>query len=557
MRRQPDLVLIHPPSVYDFRGRSIFYGPISDVIPSSPIFEMYPVGLLTLAAFLRRRGYRVQIVNLALLMMRSRRFRPEKLLRRWRPKLFGIDLHWLPHAHGATAVAAVLKRLHPDIPIVFGGISSTYFHEELIRDPAVDFVLRGSVTEPYLLALLQELGDARRFDRVPNLTWKAGDEVRINAAAPMPETLDDQYDLGMMVSSVISFWTTIPFRAWWRHPITAVFTVRGRARACITCGASRPAFGRFMPECKPVRRPAEAIAAQVRDLDRITRAPIFLVGDLRDGGQHYAHAVLDALARTRVSNRIIFEFFDPPSADLVRRIDDSIAHWGVELSPESHDASVRGLLGKARFTNAKMEASIESILQLRCEQLDLFYMIGLPGQTYENVLETVDSIETLFCRFDRRLSAFITPMGPFIDPGSDGFEKAEACGYRIRARTLAEHKALLEQRDWESILNYETRWMTRREIVDATYDAAERLNELKAKYGRIPRKKAARVQARLMAASSIRRKLAAGEVVTGDIQTLYEGPSTTRASCSRPAPSCATSASAGLRGCCWPGSSEV
>jgi len=49
--RQPDVVFIHPPSVFDFRDRTIFYGPISDVIPSSPVFEMYPVGFLTMAAY--------------------------------------------------------------------------------------------------------------------------------------------------------------------------------------------------------------------------------------------------------------------------------------------------------------------------------------------------------------------------------------------------------------------------------------------------------------------------------------------------------------------------
>jgi hypothetical protein len=52
--RRPDVVLIHPPSVFDFRERAIFYGPIRDVIPSSPVFEMDPIGFLTLAAFLRR-----------------------------------------------------------------------------------------------------------------------------------------------------------------------------------------------------------------------------------------------------------------------------------------------------------------------------------------------------------------------------------------------------------------------------------------------------------------------------------------------------------------------
>jgi B12-binding domain/radical SAM domain protein len=510
---QPDVVLIHPPSVFDFRDRPIFYGPLSDVIPSSPVFEMYPVGFLTLAAYLRRHGYRTHIVNLALLMMRDRRFQPAPYLRRLRPALFGLDLHWLPHAHGGPAVAALLKQLHPEIPIVFGGLSASYFHQELIQDPAIDFVLRGSLTEPSLLALVRELKGDRQFERVPDLTWKAAGHTRVNPASDLPGQLDEYgLDLGQMVAAVVGgldFWTSIPFHTWWRHPITAVFTVRGCARRCVNCGASDEAFRRFLPGRYPLFRGPEAIADQVQELARLTRAPIFLVGDLRDRGVAQAHAVVAALARRQVSNRIVFEFYEPPPPDLLARIDAGLPHWGVELSPESHDAQVRARLGKADFTNADLESTLTDLLALRCEQLDLFYMIGLPGQTYQNVLETVEAIAGLFRRFDRRLSAFITPLGPFIDPGSDGFEAAEAHGYRIRARTLADHRALLEQRDWEATLNYETLWMTRAEIVDATYAAAERLNELKAQSGRIAPGQAAAVRARLRAARSIRRRLTA------------------------------------------------
>jgi hypothetical protein len=190
-------------------------------------------------------------------------------------------------------------------------------------------------------------------------------------------------------------------------------------------------------------------------------------------------------------------------------------------------------MGKATFTNIRMLAAIETILATRCEELDLFFMVGLPGQTYQSVLDTTRAIEHLFVRFDRRLSAFITPMGPFIDPGSDGFEEAEARGYHIRAHTLAEHRALLEERDWESILNYETKSMTRAAIVDATYDAADRLNDLKLQYGRITQKIAGGVRRRLAAARSLRTKLkAAGEgpldpttqsALIGEIRAYSEG----------------------------------
>jgi len=115
-------------------------------------------------------------------------------------------------------------------------------------------------------------------------------------------------------------------------------------------------------------------------------------------------------------------------------------------------------------------------------------------------------------------------MGPFIDPGSDGFENAEKHSYRLRARTLAVHRALLEQNDWESILNYETEWMTRREIVDATYDAAERLNELKARHGRIDERQAAGVRRRLAKARTIRQRLTeAGELDPAEVRAYSEG----------------------------------
>ncbi len=47
-RADVDLLLLHAPSVYDFRKRAILYGPVSDLIPSSTVFEMYPLGFLTI-----------------------------------------------------------------------------------------------------------------------------------------------------------------------------------------------------------------------------------------------------------------------------------------------------------------------------------------------------------------------------------------------------------------------------------------------------------------------------------------------------------------------------
>ena len=121
-----------------------------------------------------------------------------------------------------------------------------------------------------------------------------------------------------------------------------------------------------------------------------------------------------------------------------------------------------------------------------------------------SVRDTVEYCGHLFKLGDKRLSCFISPMGPFIDPGSRGFEEPERFGYRLFARTLEEHRQLLVQPTWEHILNYETKWMTRRELVDATYDAAERLNELKVEHGRLSKRRGRGVAKGIAAARALR-----------------------------------------------------
>ncbi len=165
-----DLVLLHAPSVYDFRERSIMFGPVSDMVPSTPIFEMYPLGFTTMAEYMERHGLRVRIVNLAVLMLNKPDFDVEAYLAKLDPVAFGIDLHWLPHAHGSIEVARVVKKLHPDTPVIFGGLSASYFHEELITYDAVDFVVRGDSTEEPMTRLMWALKGGGGFADIPNVT---------------------------------------------------------------------------------------------------------------------------------------------------------------------------------------------------------------------------------------------------------------------------------------------------------------------------------------------------------------------------------------------------
>jgi hypothetical protein len=254
----------------------------------------------------------------------------------------------------------------------------------------------------------------------------------------------------------------------------------------------------------------------MQDICRLAHGPIILVGDLLMAGPEHAAEVLERLREADLPNTIVFEFFALPPAAFLRDIDRCVRNWSMEFSPESHEQSVRDAQeGESGYTTEDMEAIIKEAVRLRCVRIDIFFMIGLPVQTTASVRGTVEYCERLFQLGDKRLSCFISPMGPFIDPGSRGFEEPERFGYRLFARTLEEHRQLLIQPTWERILNYETRWMSRRELVDATYDAAERLNELKVMYGRISKRRGRGVANGIAAARALRSRLDVG-IAQGD-----------------------------------------
>jgi len=496
-----DLILLHAPSVYDFRGHSILYGPVSDLVPSTPVFEMYPIGFTTIAEYLERHSLRVRIVNLAVRMLGEPHFDVERQIAGLDAAMFGIDLHWLPHAHGSIEIARLVKRLHPCTPVLFGGFSSTYFHMDLIRRPEVDFVMRGDSTEGPTLELAQYISsggaahpapnsvEANQLAAIPNLVWRDSENnPHVNPLTYSPENLDGiLLDYSYVLQAVVRYRdlaSFIPFRAWLKYPITAALSVRGCRYNCVTCGGSACAFAQLHGRQKPAYRKPEDLANDIRRIGRFSRGPVFLLGDIRQAGDEYADRFLDAISGYQ--KPVLLELFDATPPGFFKKVARALPNFIVEISLESHDDAVRRAFGRP-YTSAAIEKSIDEALEAGCQRLDLFFMTGLRGQTYESVMETVDYCGRILARYaargETRVIPFISPLAPFLDPGSRAFEEPGRYGYHLRCRTLEQHRQALLAPSWKYVLNYETEWMNRDQIVASTYEAGRRMNLLKAKYG--------------------------------------------------------------------------
>jgi B12-binding domain/radical SAM domain protein len=512
--KQVDLVLLHPPSVYNFRELPIFHGPISDVIPSSSIFENYPIGFLTLSEYLSRHGFTVRIVNLAMKMLEDFSFDPESFIAKLRPIAFGIDLHWLPHVDGALSLAEAVKRRHPDIPVIFGGLSATYYRQEIMRDyPFVDFIVCGDSTEEPLRLLMEAIKSGGDYRTVPNLLWRNEEgQITENGISYRPAHLDYvHFDYSHPVKMTMKYHDPsgyLPFRNWLSNPVMAVFSCRGCSHDCVSCGGSASAFRRLCSRERPAFRSPELLAKDVRNIARYTGAPVMVIGDILQAGNEYAEIFLQAMKKYRLKNGLAIEFFRPPAADFVRKVADSLLNFNVEISPESHDPRVRKAFGKP-YDNDELEASIDAFLGSSCRRLDLFFMVGLPYQDYASVMETVEYCGELLRKHGgtKKLLPMIAPLAPFVDPGSRLFEEADRFGYRLFYRTLAEHRQAMLMPTWKHRLNYETAWMTRDEIVRATYDGALKLTELKAAYGAVGKGEAEEIKRHILMAKELFKRM--------------------------------------------------
>jgi B12-binding domain/radical SAM domain protein len=505
-----DLVLLHPPSIYDFRGKDVFLGPIADAVPSTGEFEMYPIGLTSIASFLEKNHYNVQIVNLAHRMMQRSGFDVERYIAGLQATVFGIDLHWLPHVQGALAIAEMVKRLHPGSYVLLGGLSSSYFHRELMGYPFVDFAVRGDSTEEPVRQLLQTLREGGDLAGVENLTWRHADgSVVDNPLTFIPVDLDyvDVPDYRYAMRSVFKYRNLsnlIPYLEWMRYPLTMVLNSRGCTQDCAVCGGSVSAYRRIGSRSRPAFRSPRKLSKDLTTIASFSRAPVFMVHDPRMGGASRCKEIFSRIEALELPNELILELFFPANGEFFGMVERSVRSWSLEITIETHDEDLRRVNGKFAFPNDMLEATIAGALEHGCRKLDLFFMVGIPDQTYDQALAAVDYYRHLLEKFGSSGSvhAYVSPLGPFLDPGSRAFEDP-SLGYTVRYDGLEEHRRALDQLSWKDILSFETSTMSRTEIAAASYEVGRELNELKYAHGLIDAATYAAVSHSLTAAEAV------------------------------------------------------
>lgn len=150
---------------------------IGSRIPSD---HLPPLGLLAVGGPLLDDGFAVRLVDADRAALSARDSLVAVLAE-------PVDVVMIGHAGSSSAhrtalnLALRLKRLHPRVIVVYGGVHPTYhWREVLLQCKAIDFVVRGEGerTTRDLLRLLEAGAD---FRHLPGIAWR---EANVAVAAP-------------------------------------------------------------------------------------------------------------------------------------------------------------------------------------------------------------------------------------------------------------------------------------------------------------------------------------------------------------------------------------
>ncbi len=488
-----DIAFMHAPSIYDFRKRNLKEGPIGDVVPSTPLFEMYPIGFISMLNHVINQGFNGRISNLAVLMLSDNHFDVEKYIKNIDAEIYGIDLHWLPHVQGAFNIARIVKRLHPDRKVLLGGFSASYFAEDILQsNEAVDFILVGDFIEKQLITLLNAVESGSSLENVPNLFYRDGEKIRKNPPLHDDDPTAEVFiNYKVLVKNSIKYHDVrghLPYYAWIKNPVGMTLVQRGCQYNCGFCGGSNYAYKNNYYMTSPVRRSADRIADELESVKETINSPVFIAGDINQMGEKYYQSLFNEFRSRGIDMPLLTEYFVPPGREYFQFFSSRIKNFSCEISPDSSDLKIRNATGRF-YNNDELEKSIALAREFGSKKFDVYFSIGLPYQDIPSVMRDATYAEHLSKDYGSKempVYGFISPLTPFLDPGSLFYEMPDKYGFIISGHKIMDYYNLLDVgRSWDEFLNYETKWMSKADMVKATYLSGIKMVEVGSRLGYI------------------------------------------------------------------------
>ena len=158
-----DCILIHVPKLLEHDSLLGWHSKVNFIA----------MGMYSLVEELEKAGFASHILNLATEKTINPKFSLAKHVKDSGAAVAAFSLHWHPQTYDSNEAARHLKEDNPDVFIVFGGYTSSYFAKDILESyPFIDAVIRGEGEKPLSELVNKILNKNLDLSTVPNLVWR-------------------------------------------------------------------------------------------------------------------------------------------------------------------------------------------------------------------------------------------------------------------------------------------------------------------------------------------------------------------------------------------------
>lgn len=475
-----DIIIIHPPAHYDFRTRPLFPGALGRTVESLQ-FTKVPIGMLSLAEYQDRHGFKVMIDNIGDRMVTTPEFDVVQHIRSMSASIFGIGLHFQQHIPGAIELARLLKSCHPHTPVILGGLTATCFHEEILEKyECVDAVVRGEGEKP-LLALLCDYEKKGKVSATPSVTVREpSGEISVAPLMEASRSLDEfEFTRFDLIEPRTSIYPADSVHRW------SLEVCRGCIYNCSICGGSAYAYRKYLGMKKPAFRSPAKIAADMKKLNDQQIRFIGLFQDMRMGGQAYWQELIQTLKKEKPEiERLSLDILAPADESFIRDIAGIGRQLILHFCPDTGSDRVRHRLGR-HYSNEEILNTIKTCHRYQIPVTN-FFSVGLADETEEEMQESWHLWERLdqidhqarlqgtFGDIDSSVPIGGQILGPIVlDPGSKAFDAPEKHGFKLLYDSFEAYHKALSLPSWHQWLNYETEQRDKSAIREMIFQSIE------------------------------------------------------------------------------------
>ncbi|MDA0653925.1 MAG: radical SAM protein [Proteobacteria bacterium] len=356
-RQRTDLLLVYPPwPVLDDRAM------LQNSLP--------PLGILSVAAHAESKGYSVHVIDVH--GERADEETVRQRIREHRPRFIGISVltNMCVPAH---RLARISKEESPDCVVVAGGVHAEAMPDRMLRNSAIDCVVRGDGEEP-MIAIMEGLD----FKSIDGISYREGQFVVHNKARQLLMDLDR---FPFPAYHLVDFANYFPPVGSYRDlPAINMLMTRGCPGKCTFCNSARTTLR---------ARNAHQVVAQIKHLREVYGIrQIMFYDDTFTVLKKTCLEFCAALAAEKLDvSWVAYVRGDCFSDDLAAAMRKAGCHqvlMGIETGSEQIALRIGKPIARERYMEAVAIAHRNG-LEVRGS-----FIIGNMGETWQTMMETLN-----------------------------------------------------------------------------------------------------------------------------------------------------------------------